>query len=84
MAQAEAALAQAVRQPRQVFLNNDNLEAAVTTAQTNLDRAREDLRRRQGGIDAGAVSQEDVTHAQDMVKTTTAALKQAHTALAVN
>jgi membrane fusion protein (multidrug efflux system) len=84
MAQAEAALAQAVRQTRQVFLNNDNLEAAVTTAQTNLDRAREDLRRRQGGIDAGAVSQEDVTHAQDMVKTTTAALKQAHTALAVN
>jgi membrane fusion protein, multidrug efflux system len=84
MAQAEAALAQAVRQTRQVFLNNDNLEAAVTTAQTNLDRAREDLRRRQGGIDSGAVSQEDVTHAQDTVKTATAALKQAHTALAVN
>jgi membrane fusion protein (multidrug efflux system) len=84
MAQAEAALAQAVRQTRQVFLNNDNLEAALTTAQTNLDRAREDLRRRQGGIDSGAVSQEDLTHAQDVVKTMTAALKQARTALAAN
>jgi membrane fusion protein (multidrug efflux system) len=84
MAQAEAALAQAVRQTRQVFLNNDNLEAALTTAQTNLDRAREDLQRRQGGINSGAVSQEELTHAQDVVKTMTAALKQAHTALAAN
>jgi membrane fusion protein (multidrug efflux system) len=84
MAQAEAALAQAVRQTRQVFLNNDNLEAALSTAQTNLDRAREDLRRRQAGIEAGAVSQEDLTHAQDVVKTATAALKQANTALAAN
>ena len=84
MAQAEAALAQAVRQTRQVFLNNDNLEAAVSTAQTNLDRAREDLRRRQGGIASGAVSQEDLTHAQDVVKTATAALKQAQTALSSN
>jgi membrane fusion protein (multidrug efflux system) len=84
MAQAEAALAQAVRQTRQVFLNNDNLEAAITTAQTNLDRARDDLQRRQAGIAAGAVSQEDVMHAQDTVKTATAALKQARTALSAN
>ena len=84
MAQAEAALAQVVRQTRQVFLNNDNLEAAITTAQTNLSRAQDDLRRRQAGIAAGAVSQEDVTHAQDVVKTMTAALKQANTALAAN
>jgi membrane fusion protein (multidrug efflux system) len=84
MAQAEAALAQAVRQTRQVFLNNDNLEAAITTAQTNLDRSVDDLRRRQAGIAAGAVSQEDVMHAQDTVKTATAALKQARTALSAN
>ncbi|RXZ38818.1 HlyD family efflux transporter periplasmic adaptor subunit [Oxalobacteraceae bacterium CAVE-383] len=84
MAQAEAALAQAVRQTRQVFLNNDNLEAAVVTAQTNLERAQEDLRRRQGGIAAGAVSQEDLTHAQDVAKTAAAALKQARTALSAN
>jgi membrane fusion protein (multidrug efflux system) len=84
MAHAEAALAQAVRQTRQVFLNNDNLDAAVTTAQTNLGRAQDDLRRRQGGIASGAVSQEDVMHAQDTVKTATAALKQARTALAAN
>jgi membrane fusion protein (multidrug efflux system) len=84
MAQAEAALAQAVRQTRQVFLNNDNLEAAITTAQTNLERARDDLQRRQAGIAAGAVSKEDVMHAQDTVKTATAALKQARTALSAN
>ena len=84
MAQSEAALAQAVRQTRQLFLNNDNLEAAISTAETNLERARDDLRRRQAGIGAGAVSQEDLMHAQDAVKTATAALKQARTALTTN
>eukprot|EP01037_Dinobryon_pediforme_P027832 gene27832-30868_t len=47
LAQTEAALAQAVRQTRQLFLNNDTLEANVTAAVANLDRARNDLQRRQ-------------------------------------
>src|SRR5450830_1780106 len=57
LAQAEAALAQAVRQTRQTFLNNDTLSANVTAAETNLARARDDLQRRQAGI-AGAGSRQ--------------------------
>ena len=84
LAQAEAALAQAVRQTRQLFLNNDTLEANVTAAVTNLERARNDLQRRQAGIASGAVSQEDLSHAQDAVKNANAALDQANASLAAN
>jgi len=84
LAQAEAALAQAVRQTRQLFLNNDTLTANITAAETNLARARDDLQRRQAGIASGAVSQEDLAHAQDAVKNYTAALEQARASLAAN
>ncbi|WP_034294883.1 HlyD family efflux transporter periplasmic adaptor subunit [Herbaspirillum sp. RV1423] len=84
LAQAEAALAQAVRQTRQTFLNNDTLSANVAAAETNLVRARDDLQRRQAGIASGAVSQEDLAHAQDAVKNAVAALDQARASLAAN
>jgi membrane fusion protein (multidrug efflux system) len=84
LAQAEAALAQAVRQTRQTFLNNDTLAANVTAAETNLARARDDQQRRQAGIASGAVSQEDLSHAQDAVKNAAAALDQARAGLAAN
>ncbi|WP_050478005.1 HlyD family efflux transporter periplasmic adaptor subunit [Herbaspirillum rhizosphaerae] len=84
LAQAEAALAQAVRQTRQTFLNNDTLSANVTAAETNLARARDDLQRRQAGIASGAVSQEDLSHAQDAVKNASASLEQARASLAAN
>ncbi|ONN65921.1 HlyD family efflux transporter periplasmic adaptor subunit [Herbaspirillum sp. VT-16-41] len=82
--QAQAALAQAVRQTRQLFLNNDTLAANVAAADTNLARAREDLQRRQAGLASGAVSQEDVSHARDAVKSASAALDQARAAAAAN
>ncbi|MDY7578896.1 efflux RND transporter periplasmic adaptor subunit [Herbaspirillum sp. RTI4] len=84
LAQAEAALAQAVRQTRQMFLNNDTLEAAVTASQSNLERAKEDLRRRQAGVASGAVAQEDVSHAMDSFKSATAMLEQTRASLAAN
>src|SRR5450830_153906 len=84
LAQAEAALAQTVRQTRQLFLNNDTLEANVNAAVANLDRARNDLQRRQAGIASGAVSVEDLSHAQDAVKNANAALDQANASLAAN
>ncbi|MFL9879748.1 HlyD family efflux transporter periplasmic adaptor subunit [Herbaspirillum rhizosphaerae] len=84
LAQAEAALAQAVRQTRQTFLNNDTLSANVTAAETNLARTRDDLQRRQAGIASGAVSQEDLSHAQDAVKNANASLEQARASLAAN
>ncbi|WP_413456875.1 HlyD family efflux transporter periplasmic adaptor subunit [Herbaspirillum huttiense] len=82
--QAQAALAQAVRQTRQLFLNNDTLAANVAAADSNLARAREDLQRRQAGLASGAVSQEDVSHARDAVKSAVAALDQARAAAAAN
>jgi len=82
--QAQAALAQAVRQTRQLFLNNDTLAANVAAADSNLARAREDLQRRQAGLSSGAVSQEDVSHARDAVKSAVAALDQARAAAAAN
>ena len=84
LAQAQAALAQAVRQTRQLFLSNDTLAANVAAAETNLARARDDVQRRQAGIASGAVSQEDLAHAQDAVKNSSAALDQARAALAAN
>jgi membrane fusion protein, multidrug efflux system len=84
LAQAEAALAQAVRQTRQTFLNNDTLSANVVAAETSLARAREDVQRRQAGIASGAVSQEDLSHAQDAVKSASATLDQARASLAAN
>ncbi|MCP1573109.1 membrane fusion protein (multidrug efflux system) [Herbaspirillum rubrisubalbicans] len=82
--QAQAALAQAVRQTRQLFLNNDTLAANVAAADANLARAREDLQRRQAGLTSGAVSQEDVSHARDALKSASAALDQARAAAAAN
>ncbi|MFL9925918.1 HlyD family efflux transporter periplasmic adaptor subunit [Herbaspirillum lusitanum] len=84
LAQTEAALAQAVRQTRQMFLNNDTLAANVAAAESNLARARDDMKRRQAGLASGAVSQEDVSHAQDALKSAGAALDQTRAALAAN
>ncbi len=84
MEQAEAALAQAVRQTQQLFLNNDTLTAAVTASEANLARARSDLQRRQEGVASGAVSREDLSHAQDAFKNANAAVDQARSSLAAN
>ena len=63
--QAEAALAQAVRQVRTLYANNASLsaqvalrEAEVPKAQSDITRASDDLNRRQPLVSNGAVSQE--------------------------
>ncbi|MFJ3047890.1 HlyD family efflux transporter periplasmic adaptor subunit [Herbaspirillum chlorophenolicum] len=84
LSQSEAALAQAVRQTRQLFLNNDTLAANVAAAESNLARAKDDLQRRQAGLASGAVSTEDVSHARDAFKSATAALDQTRAAAAAN
>ncbi|WP_050460707.1 HlyD family efflux transporter periplasmic adaptor subunit [Herbaspirillum autotrophicum] len=84
LAQAEAALAQSVRQTRQVFLNNDTLAASVAAGEANLVRARDDVQRRQAGIASGAVSAEDLAHAKEALKSAEAAVDQARAGLAAN
>ena len=69
--QAQANLAQAVRQVRSVYANNDSLKAQivwrdtdVAKAQSEIGRATEDLNRRQLLVQSGAVSREELQHAQ--------------------
>ena len=69
--QAEAALAQAVRQARTLYANNGTLQAQVTLrgsdvvkAQSDIARATDDLARRQSLTGNGAVSKEELGHAE--------------------
>ncbi|MES2406787.1 MAG: HlyD family efflux transporter periplasmic adaptor subunit [Pseudomonadota bacterium] len=71
---AEAQLAQTVREVRTVYSNNGSLTAAVSRyraelsqAQADLTSAQTDLLRRQKLSGSGAVSQEELQHAQTAV-----------------
>ncbi len=82
--QAEASLAQAVRQVRVSFANNGTLAAQVAvrqtdvaTAKTALARAEDALRRRQELAGTGAVGAEELRQAQLAVQAAKAALSTA-------
>ena len=69
--QAEAALGQTVRQVRTLYTNNGSLaaqvklrEADVAKAEAEVRRAQDDLNRRSGLVASGAVSREELNHAQ--------------------
>ena len=79
--QAEAALAQAVRQTRTLYANNATLkaqialrEADVTKARIALASASEDFGRRQAAGGDGAVSREELQHAQQQLDAARAGL----------
>jgi len=82
--QAEAMLAQAVRQVRVSFANNGTLAAQVavrqtdvTVAQANLAKAQDALRRRQELAGTGAVGAEELRQSQIAVQAAQAALTTA-------
>ena len=67
---AQANLAQAVRQVRGLYANNQTLQTQITQrdtdvakAQTEVARATDDLARRQSLVGMGAVSKEELAHA---------------------
>ncbi|HUR88975.1 MAG TPA: efflux RND transporter periplasmic adaptor subunit [Ramlibacter sp.] len=69
--QAESNLAQTVRQVRTLYANNGSLSAQVdlrqadiAKAQSEVQRANDDLNRRQSLAGNGAVSKEELNHAQ--------------------
>ena len=71
---AQANLAQAVRQVRGLYANNLTLGAQISLrdtdvakAQTEVARASDDLARRQSLVGNGAVSKEELAHAQSAV-----------------
>jgi membrane fusion protein, multidrug efflux system len=82
--QAEANLAQTVRQVRTLYVNNNAFQADVMQRQADLARAQDDLKRRLAVAQTGAVSLEEISHAQDAVKVAKAALVASEQNLASN
>jgi membrane fusion protein (multidrug efflux system) len=82
--QAEANLAQAVRQVRTLFVNNNQYAAQVALRQSDLSRAEDDLRRRMTIAQTGAISLEEVSHARDAVRGAQASLNAAEQELQSN
>ncbi len=88
--QAEAQLAQTVREVRTLFANNAGLQsqiqlrlADVAKAQNELNRAQDDVNRRAPLLATGAVGKEEFDHAQAQLGTARSALAASQSALAV-
>ncbi|MGP8034559.1 MAG: HlyD family efflux transporter periplasmic adaptor subunit [Steroidobacteraceae bacterium] len=79
---AEQQLARAVRQVHTVFANRDELRALVAQRRADFERAQADLKRRQGLTASGAVSGEELGHAEDSVHAARDALTAAEHNLA--
>ena len=82
--QAEANLAQAVRQVRTLYANNGTLnaqivvrEADIAKARNDVARATDDLNRRQALVGNGAVSKEELNHAQSQLAAAQSSLASA-------
>jgi membrane fusion protein, multidrug efflux system len=87
--QAESNLAQTVRQVRTLYANNGSLaaqvqlrEADIGKAQSDVARANDDLNRRQSLVGNGAVSREELNHAQTQLADAKSALAAAQAAAA--
>ncbi|OAJ54378.1 hemolysin D [Paraburkholderia ginsengiterrae] len=82
--QAEANLAQTVRQVRGLFADDNQYEAQVAQRESDLSRAQDDLKRRLTVAQTGAVSLEEISHARDAVKSAQASVDAAQQQLASN
>jgi len=87
--QAEANLAQTVRQVRTLYANNASLaaqvrlrEADIGKAQAEVARASDDLDRRQALVGNGAVSREELNHAATQLANARSALAAAQAGVA--
>jgi len=78
VAAAEAELARTVRAVRGTYAQADQLRAQITERETDLKKSRDDYNRRQALVADGAVSGEELAHAQDTISQTRAALQAAH------
>jgi membrane fusion protein (multidrug efflux system) len=72
-----AALSKAARGVRAQFANVAQWQATVALREADLARADSDLQRRRGLVETGAVSGEDLRHADDAAKVARAALQAA-------
>ena len=81
---AEQQLARTVRQTRTVFATRDQLQAVVDQRRADLARAQADFNRRRNLAASGAVSGEELAHAQDTLKAAHDALVAAQKNLAAS
>lgn len=86
--QAEAQLAQTVREVRTLFANNSTLQAQVqlreadlSRSQTELARAQDDAQRRAPLLASGAVGKEEWQHAQAQAQAAKSAVQAAQSAV---
>jgi membrane fusion protein (multidrug efflux system) len=82
--QAEAALAQAVREARVLHVTNERLRAEALARQTEVGRLEADVARRAPIAASGAVSREDLEHSRAALTVARAALRATREALAAN
>ncbi|KHK58538.1 hemolysin D [Ralstonia sp. A12] len=75
--QSEAALAQTVRQVRTLYSNTSAYSSALAQRQSDLAKAKDDLARRKQIAGTGAVSQEEISHAQTALQAAEAAVETA-------
>jgi membrane fusion protein (multidrug efflux system) len=82
MSNAEADLARTVRQVRGLYSQDAQLRAQIDVRESALRTAESDLTRRQGLLEDGAISGEELAHARDNVTSVRAALAAAREQLA--
>ncbi|MDR2452382.1 MAG: efflux RND transporter periplasmic adaptor subunit [Candidatus Accumulibacter sp.] len=82
--QAEAALAQAVREVRALHVNNERLRAEAAARQTEVRRLETDVARRAAIAATGAVSREDLDHSRTALTVARSARRAAREQLAAN
>ncbi len=79
---AMAKLAQTVREVRGIFTRNKELKSEVAQRKVGLATARNDLKRRAGLAESGAISTEELQHAHESVRAAESALAAARERLA--
>jgi membrane fusion protein (multidrug efflux system) len=82
--QAESRLASSVREVRATLATTDSLRAQLTSRESDLNRARADHKRRYDMRASGAVSREDLAHAEAALRSAEAQAESARQQLAAN
>jgi membrane fusion protein (multidrug efflux system) len=82
--QAEANLGQTVRSVHGLYADDDKYRANIAERASDLSKAQDDLKRRLSTGMTGAVSDEEISHARDAVRSAQAALDAARQQLGAN
>ncbi|RQS57976.1 HlyD family efflux transporter periplasmic adaptor subunit [Burkholderia sp. Bp8963] len=82
--QAEANLGQTVRRVHGLYVDDDKYRADIAERQSDLSKAQDDLKRRLSTGMTGAVSDEEISHARDALRSARAALDAARQQFGAN